>query len=216
MKLNWDYMTIGSMGNNIYFLVDEETKDCVIIDPGFSPQAQLDYINSKGWNLRQIWVTHGHFDHIAGVKALSEAFEPPIPIAMTLESFEWSKANPPSLNFGVSVDEVPRVDIPLKAGMWLGLNPESEEKVVEVRDVSGHNPGSVMFYVPSLGIAIVGDAIFKESIGRTDFEGSDHNLLLKNIREQIYSLPDETILLPGHMDFTTVAHEKRYNPFVRG
>ena len=216
MKLSWDYMTIGSMGNNIYFLVDEETKDCVIIDPGFSPQAQLDYIRSKGWNLRQIWITHGHFDHIAGVKALSEAFEPPIPIAMTLESFSWSKANPPSLNFGVSVDEVPRVDIPLKDGMWLGLNPESEEKVVEVRDVSGHNPGSVMFYVPALGVAVVGDAIFKESIGRTDFEGSDHNLLLKNIREQIYSLPDETILLPGHMDFTTVAHEKRHNPFVRG
>ena len=73
-----------------------------------------------------------------------------------------------------------------------------------------------MFYVPALGVAVVGDAIFKESIGRTDFEGSDHNLLLKNIREQIYSLPDETILLPGHMDFTTVAHEKGNNPFVRG
>ena len=182
MKLKWDSLTIGSMGNNIYFLVDEETKDCVIIDPGFSPQAQLDYIRSKGWNLRQIWVTHGHFDHIAGVKALSEAFDPPISIAMTLESFEWSKANLPSLNFGVSVDEVPRVDIPLKAGMWLGVNPESEEKVVEVRDVSGHNPGSVMFYVPSLGVAIVGDAIFKESIVMTDFEGIDHNFLLKNIR----------------------------------
>ena len=214
MKLSWDSLTIGPMGNNVYFLADEDSNDCVIIDPGFLPQSQLNFIQEKGWKLRQIWLTHGHFDHIAGVKAVSEAFEPAIPIAMSRESFDWAKANPASLSFGVTVDEIPRLDIPLEHGMWLGLNAASEQNLVEVRDVSGHNPGSLMFYVPSLGIAIVGDAIFKESIGRTDFEGSDHALLLKNIREQIYSLPDETLLLPGHMDITTVGHEKRFNPFV--
>ena len=111
---------------------------------------------------------------------------------------------------------MPRVDIPLAHGIWLGIDPQSDEKVVEVRDVSGHNPGSVIFYCPDLKLAFVGDAIFKDSIGRTDFAGSDHQLLLKNIREQIYTLPEETVLLPGHMDTTTVGHEKRFNPFVRG
>ena len=216
MKLAYETLTIGPMGNNVYFLIDEDTKDCVIIDPGFLPGTQLDFIKENGWNLRQIWITHGHFDHTAGVKAISEAFAPPIPIAMHLTSFEWARENPSAGIYGVTVDEVPRVDIPLVHGMKLSINPQSEEKVVEVRDVSGHNPGSVVFYCPELKIAVVGDAIFKESIGRTDFLGSNHQLLLKNIREQIYSLPDDTILLPGHMGATTVGHEKRFNPFVRG
>lgn len=215
MKLAYETLVVGPMDNNVYILVDLDTKDCVIVDPGFMPQSQLDFIKEKGWNLRQIWVTHGHFDHTAGVKALSEAFEPHIPIAMHPESFDWAKENPSSGMYGISVDEVPQVDIQLKHGMWLAIDPQSDEKVVEVRDVSGHNPGSVIFYCPQLNIAFVGDAVFKGSIGRTDFAGSDHMLLLNNIREQIYSLPEDTILLPGHMDPTTVAHEKPFNPFVR-
>lgn len=216
MKLAYETLILGPMGNNVYFLIDEDTQDCVIIDPGFLPRTQLDFIKQNGWNLRQIWVTHGHFDHTAGVKAISEAFEPPVPIAMHPASFEWARQNPSAGSFGVKVDDVPRVDIPLVHGTHLAINPQGDEMVVEVRDVSGHNPGSVIFYCPELNIAMVGDAIFKESIGRTDFAGSDHNLLLKNIREQIYSLPEDTVLLPGHMGATTVGHEKRSNPFVRG
>ncbi len=216
MKLAYETLTIGPMGNNVFFLIDDDTKDCVIIDPGFLPRTQLDFINENGWNLRQIWITHGHFDHTAGVKTLSEAYEPPIPIAMHPASFEWARQHPSAEIYGVKVDEVPKVDIPLVHGMKLGIDPQSEEKVVEVRDVSGHHPGSVIFYCPKLKIAIVGDAIFKESIGRTDFPGSNHQLLLKNIREQIYSLPEDTVLLPGHMEATTVGHEKKFNPFVRG
>lgn len=216
MKLAYETLTLGPMGNNIYFLIDEDTQDCVIIDPGFLPRTQLDFFKQKGWNLRQIWITHGHFDHTAGVKTISEAFEPPVPIAMHPTSFDWARQNPSAGLFGVKVDDVPRVDIPLVHGTHLAINPHSDEKVVEVRDVSGHNPGSVIFYCPELKIAMVGDAIFKESIGRTDFAGSNHNLLLKNIREQIYSLPEDTVLLPGHMGATTVWHEKRFNPFVRG
>lgn len=216
MKLAYETLTIGPMGNNIYFLYDEESLDCVIIDPGFKPRKQLELIAERGWNLRQIWVTHGHFDHVAGVKSIREAFDPPIPIAMHPASFEWAKANPSALTYGIKVDGVPVVDIPVTHGKWLGLNSEAAEKAVEVRDVSGHNPGSVMFYCPSIKVAFTGDAIFRESIGRTDFPGSQHDLLLKNIREQVYTLPDDTLLLPGHLDPTTVGHEKKFNPFVRG
>jgi len=216
MKLAYETLTIGPMGNNIYFLIDEDTNDCVIIDPGFLPRTQLDFIKENDWNLRQIWVTHGHFDHTAGVKTISDAFDPPVPIAMHLTSFEWARENPSFGIYGTTVDEIPCVDIPLFHGMKLGIDPQGDEKLVEVRDVSGHNPGSVIFYCPELKIAVVGDAIFRESIGRTDFAGSNHQLLLNNIREQIYSLPEDTVLLPGHMGATTVGHEKRFNPFVRG
>jgi len=215
MTLAYERLVVGPMGNNVYFLVDLDSRACVIIDPGFMPEAQLDFIGQKGWKLQQIWVTHGHFDHTAGVKTISESFDPPIPIAMHKLSFDWANKNPSAQQFGIKVDDVPRVDIPLVHGLWLGIDPESSEKIVEVRDVSGHNPGSVIFYCPDLNIAAVGDAIFRESIGRTDFAGSDHELLLENIREQIYSLPEDTILLPGHGEATTVAHEKRFNPFVR-
>ncbi|MGB4594667.1 MAG: MBL fold metallo-hydrolase [Anaerolineaceae bacterium] len=83
-----------------------------------------------------------------------------------------------------------------------------------MRDVSGHSPGSLLFYVPELKTAIVGDAIFRESIGRTDLPGSDHKLLLRNIREQIFTLPDQTILIPGHGPSTTVEYEKVNNPYM--
>ena len=86
--------------------------------------------------------------------------------------------------------------------------------VAEVREVPGHNPGSVIFYVETLALAFVGDAIFRGSIGRTDLPGGDHPRLLQSIREQIFSLPDETILLPGHGPESSVGFEKRNNPYL--
>ena len=216
MKLTIHLAVLGPIENNVYFLVDDDSGDCVVIDPGFEPETQLQLAQEHGWTIRQIWLTHGHFDHTAGVKALSEAFSPPLPIAMHPESFAWALSQGDQIKMGMRIDAVPRVDIPLSHGMRLGINPQSEEKVVEVREVSGHNPGSVLFYIPDLKAAVVGDAIFAGSIGRTDLPGSDYDLLIKNIREQIYTLPDETILLPGHMGSTTVGHEKQSNPFVKG
>ncbi len=159
------------------FFYDEESLDCVIIDPTFLPRVQLDFIKQRGWTLRQIWLTHGHFDHAAGTKGVSEAFDPPVPIAMGLESLNGAKAHPSSAIYGgVKVDEIPRVDIPLSHGMWLGLRTDAEKKVVEVRDVSGgHNPGSMMFIVPSCRLRW-SVMLYQGSIGRTDFPGSEHAL----------------------------------------
>ncbi len=207
---------LGPLENNVYFLVDNDTNDCVLIDPSFEPQTQMRLANEQGWKLRQIWLTHGHYDHIAGAKMVSEAFTPPLPIAMHPDSFAWAASQPEKIKMGMMVDPIPRLDILLAHGMCLDLVIGGNRKLVEVRDVSGHNPGSMLFYIPELQMAVVGDAIFRGSIGRTDFEGSDHALLLKNIREQIYSLPDETTLLPGHGPVTTVEFEKANNPFVRG
>ena len=216
MSLSIHLAVLGPLGNNVYFLVDDDSGDCVLIDPSFEPQTQLRLAEEQGWKLTQIWLTHGHYDHTAGAKMVSEAFSPPLPIAMHPEGFTWAENHPEGLKMGMRVDPVPMLDIPLVHGMWLDVLPCGNRKLVEVRDVSGHHPGSVLFYIPQLEMAVVGDAIFRGSIGRTDFEGSNHALLLKNIREQIYTLPDQTTLLPGHGPATTVQFEKANNPFVRG
>jgi glyoxylase-like metal-dependent hydrolase (beta-lactamase superfamily II) len=216
MTLSIHLAVLGPLQNNVYFLVDNDSGDCALIDPSFEPQTQLRLASEQGWQLRQIWLTHGHYDHTTGAKLVSEAFSPPLPIAMHPDGFAWAEEHPEGVKMGMRVDPVPTLDIPLVHGMWLDVDPTGTRKLVEVRDVSGHNPGSVLFYIPELEMAIVGDAIFRGSIGRTDFEGSDHKLLLKNIREQIYTLPDETTLLPGHGPATTVGFEMENNPFVRG
>lgn len=216
MTLSIHVAVMGPLENNVYFLVDNSSGDCVVIDPSFEPQSQLRLAKEQGWQLRQIWLTHGHFDHTAGAKELSESFSPPLLVAMNRESYAWAAAQPESMKMGMQVNPIPRLDIPLIQAMWLDVSPAGSRKLVEVREVSGHNPGSVLFYIPELEMAVVGDAIFRGSIGRTDLPGCNHELLLKNIREQIYSLPDQTTLLPGHGPATTVGFEKANNPFVRG
>ncbi len=214
MALTIKKMIMGPMQNNVYLLMDEDSSDAVIIDPSFEPKQQFAVIQQLKLNLRQIWLTHGHFDHTTGAASLHKLVNPSPLIAMHPDAFAWTKKQPLAVSFGVSGDPVPGLDISLQQGQLLAINPESNSPVVEVREVPGHSPGSVLFYCESLGVAFTGDAIFHESIGRTDFPGGDYRLLISKIREQIFSLPDETKLLPGHGPESSVMHEKQYNPYL--
>ena len=208
-------MVLGPLQNNVYLLADEESKDAVLIDPSFEPERQAAEIWQRGWNLRQIWLTHGHFDHTQGAAGLRKLFTPAPLVGMHPEAQAWALAYGEKLNFGYQMTPLPDVDIQFFHGQQLSLNPEADAPIVEVREVPGHSPGSVIFYCAQAGAAFVGDAIFRGSIGRTDLPGGDYPALIAAIRTQIFTLPEDTMLLPGHGPASSVGYERAYNPYVR-
>ena len=214
MSLKIEKLVMGPMENNVYLLADEETRQAVVIDPSFEAEQVLARLAERNWMLKALWVTHPHFDHIAGVATLREAFVPPVPLVMTAEAYSWAQEETQPAPWARDLTPLPPADFPILQGQKLALNRAGQNYIAEIREVPGHCPGSVIYYLPSLACAFVGDAIFHESIGNTSFRGGDFALLEKSIREQIFSLPDRTRLLPGHGVETTVLHEKRHNPYL--
>ncbi len=202
-------LTNGVYQENCYILADPETGDAVIIDPGEDSDLFLRRMETEGFTLRAVWLTHAHLDHILGVKDVIERSGVPLhmhPADRPLydgiaEQGAW---------LGVQAPQPPAPDHDLAHGDALQLGGFE----FEVRHVPGHSPGSVAFV--GHGVAIVGDAIFAGSVGRVDLPGGDGGTLLASIRDQLMTLPDETIVYSGHGPETTVGAERRTNPFVTG
>lgn len=202
-------LTNGQFAQNCYLVADPETRDVVFVDPGEEADLFLRRVATEGWTPRAIWLTHAHLDHILGVARVREATGVPVYL---------------------HPDDRPLYDHVAEQGTWLGLKaapPPPPDHVLAdgdtltiggvelaVRHVPGHSPGSVAFVAP--GIAIVGDALFAGSIGRTDLPGGDTETLLTSIRERLLSLPDETIVYAGHGPETTIGRERETNPFLTG
>jgi glyoxylase-like metal-dependent hydrolase (beta-lactamase superfamily II) len=197
-------------GENAYLAVCKETKACVAIDPGAGARVLVRYVASQGLSLEAVWLTHAHLDHIEGVHEV-RAFSPEIPI--------WLHPDDLGLYHGVQRQAA-------MFGLRAEPQPEPTDEIIpgsdmsvgacrfEVRFTPGHAPGHVVFVSPEHGVALVGDVVFQGSIGRTDLPGGDFHTLMKSIREEILTLPDDTILYPGHGPETTVGMERRGNPFL--
>jgi len=206
-------LTLGPLPNNVYLLGDRDSGDAVVIDPSYDSHKVLTRVESLGWTLRQIWLTHAHFDHIAGAAELAAAFDPPLPIGLNVRELDWYHNEGGAGMFGLSIQQPPEPSILFEQGMQLSLEPGGET-AAEVLLAPGHSLGHVMFYCADLDALICGDVIFREGIGRTDLEGGNMAELVKSIREKVFTLPDETRLLPGHGPESTVGHEKEFNPFL--
>lgn len=202
---------LGPVETNTYLIADPEEGLAAVIDPAWEGERIAAEAQRRGWRIAHIWLTHAHFDHLGGAAGVADHTNPPPPVALHPADYPLWRVEGGARWFGMRLDPGPEPTVDLAHGMTLRLG----RFTLEVRHAPGHTPGHVMFYCPQVGVLFAGDVIFYEGIGRTDLPGGDFDTLVHSIRTQVYTLPPETRILPGHGPETTVAHERAHNPFVR-
>lgn len=212
--LNIRKYSLGPIQTNCYIVSNKE-KDCLIFDPGEEGVRIVNELRKNGLNPLAILLTHTHFDHIGGVDAIRATYN--IPLYVHEKEVEWLAD--PMKNGSGKYAELPN---------YIVKKPEEEHIIRKegemtigaftftVTHTPGHSPGSVSFIFKDDAFAIVGDTLFEQSIGRTDLIGGSMNVLLKSIHDKLLTLPEDTIIYPGHGDYTTPGAEMDSNPFLNG
>ena len=197
------------MANNIYLIIDRETQHFVVVDPSIesSPALQrAQELQASGTRLQAIWNTHGHFDHIFDNHLWKSAFDVPL-LMHEADLFFVERLREQALWFGFEPPETVMPDQFLQEGQTLRLGNHE----AQVLCTPGHSPGSVSFYFAESGFCVSGDVIFPGGAGRVDLPGASASQLAASLR-LLTDLPEQTRLLPGHSDATTVVREKSTNP----
>ena len=199
----------GILGTNTYLVINEETKQAVVIDPAALPKRLYNYIVENELKVEAVLLTHAHFDHIMGVDLFVE-------------------------ELGASVVYVHENDADMMENPVLNLSNVythgyTYSKYTCIRDkhvlkhagfefqvihTPGHTSGGVSYYVADYNVLFSGDTLFQTSIGRTDFETSSMSDMIHSIKDKLFELPDDTLVCPGHMGETKIGYEKKHNPYV--
>lgn len=209
MKLH--VLPAGPLQTNAYLIAAPERGEAILIDaPGGIWPLVEPRLAADGCTLKALWLTHGHWDHIQDAAIVIRATGVPVTAhAADRVLFDSPGTMMKFLGRDLKID-------PVAVDHWVvqGDRIPALGLEFEVRHVPGHCPGNLLFLVGKS--AFVGDALFAGSVGRTDLPGGDRAELEESIRTQIYTLPDETKVYPGHGPATTVGQEKATNPYVRG
>lgn len=209
---------VGELGVNCSILYSPQTLDAIIIDPGENSDEIMSIIKSKKIKVQTLLHTHGHFDHIA----CSEEISKMIGAKMLLHQKEKQlyQALPEQGSFMGKILPTPApLNYFLSDGDLIGIennNPDLKNLLTTIL-TPGHTPGHCCFYTTFFPTPLLfsGDLLFYESVGRADLPGGNSTDLYKSIKERIYTLPDDTVVIPGHGQFTTIAHEKKHNPYIQ-
>ena len=202
-------MVLGMCQTNCYFLYREGSKDCIFVDPADQGDKIYQALEKNGFKVCGILLTHGHFDHIWGTKALREMSGAKLyALDAEQELLQNARKNVSSqVGRAYTVD----ADVYLKDGEEVTI----ADMTFQVIATPGHTAGGCCFYFKEAGFLVSGDTLFRDSVGRTDFPTGSMGTLVRSIKEKLFVLPDETKVYPGHGDNTTIGHEKIYNPFCQ-
>ncbi|HMR19456.1 MAG TPA: MBL fold metallo-hydrolase [Sphingobacterium sp.] len=200
---------------NTYVLYDDLSKECIIIDPGMHSRGEEEklsaFVRDNGLQPIMLLNTHCHIDHVLGNHFVSKEWslmpqfhEGEIPVLIAVQNY--------APQMGFRYETSPIAETFLEDGQVLALGEHQIKAIL----APGHSPAHLCYYVAANDLLIGGDVLFRNSIGRTDLPGGHHETLLYSIKNNIYTLPDQTVVYPGHGPTTTIGFEKATNPFVRG
>ncbi len=202
-------LALGPLGTNCYICFNDATRHALIFDPGGEGEKVIQFLTDENIIPIGIVLTHGHGDHIGGAQALVDKYG--IPIYIHEDDVEMLSS--PTLNLSIHMGVQKTLDgdlVVVKDGDKIKLDSTD----FTVLETPGHTPGGVSYYAD--GIVVVGDTLFQSSIGRTDFPKGSYEQLLKSITTKLYTLPGDTIVLPGHGPSTTIVQEMNTNPYTLG
>jgi glyoxylase-like metal-dependent hydrolase (beta-lactamase superfamily II) len=208
-----EILPVGMLQCNCSIFGDESTREAIVVDPGDEIESILEVLRRHGLRVKSIVITHAHIDHIGGAAKLKVATGAPV----------WMNENDQALYdrldvqaswLGMRVPERAEIDHAAKDGDSLTLASAEGETRFHVLHTPGHTQGSLCLFIPSENKLVAGDTLFRESIGRTDLPGGDHRKILSSIGVKLLSLPDQTVVIPGHGPNTTIGHEREHNPFL--
>lgn len=211
--MNLFSLPAGPIYTNGYLLTSPERGEAVLIDAPGEIWAQVKPIlQEEKCRLTELWLTHGHWDHMQGGAEIVRETGAKV---LAHRDDETMLAAPQRMEVFMGM----KLSLePVNVDRWIaqGDRLEALGTQIEIRHVPGHCPGSVAFYFAKEGVIFDGDTLFAGAIGRTDLPGGDYETLVRGITEQLYTLPEATVVYPGHGPATTVGQEKQTNPYVRG
>jgi hydroxyacylglutathione hydrolase len=207
-----DRLILGEYQTNCYVLRESASaSECLIVDAGFGPGELIGFLKEHRLNPVAVVLTHGHVDHIATVTALREHYPE---IRVYIHKLDARMLTQPEHNLSALAGG-PFSTEPADTLLENKSIIEQAGVKLEVLHTPGHTPGGICLYSKDDGVVFTNDSLFADSIGRTDFPSGSMAQLLKSIREKLFTLPDETVVYPGHGPATTIAHEKAHNQFLQ-
>jgi glyoxylase-like metal-dependent hydrolase (beta-lactamase superfamily II) len=206
-----EILPVGMLQCNCSVFGDESTREAMVIDPGDEVESILEIVRRHGLTVKAIVITHAHIDHIGGAAKLKEATGAPVYMNLNDEELKGMLDVQASW-IGMPPVTAAEIDQPARDGDKLLVGAAE----FHVLHTPGHTQGSICLYLPSEAKLIAGDTLFRSSIGRTDLPGGNSRQILRSIHDKLMPLPDETVVIPGHGEDTTIGREKEFNPFLEG